>query len=96
MNYGYFDDANREYVITNPKTPTKWINYLGTLAFGGLIDHTGGLLICQEDPALNRITKYICASRRAAATGSSPPFLRPPWTLTTATSATSGWATSGS
>jgi cellobiose phosphorylase len=59
MQYGYFDDANREYVITNPRTPTKWINYVGTLAFGGLVDHTGGSLICKQDPALNRITKYI-------------------------------------
>jgi cellobiose phosphorylase len=59
MKYGYFDDENREYVITNPKTPTKWINYIGTLAFGGFVDHTGGSLICKGDPALNRITKYI-------------------------------------
>ena len=27
--YGYFDDKNREYVITEPKTPLPWINYLG-------------------------------------------------------------------
>src|SRR5512134_1023908 len=59
MNYGYFDDAAREYVITNPRTPTKWINYIGTLQFGGFVDHTGGALICAQDPALNRITKYI-------------------------------------
>ena len=59
MKYGYFDDPNREYVITNPKTPVKWINYVGTLAFGGIVDHTGGSLICKGDPALNRITKYI-------------------------------------
>ena len=59
MNYGYFDDEQREYVITNPRTPTKWINYIGTLAFGGFVDHTGGALICKGDPALNRITKYI-------------------------------------
>ncbi len=59
MNYGYFDDENREYVITCPKTPVKWINYIGTLAFGGFVDHTGGALICKGDPALNRITKYI-------------------------------------
>lgn len=57
--YGYFDDAKREYVITNPKTPVKWINYIGTLAFGGFVDHTGGALICKGDPALNRITKYL-------------------------------------
>ena len=42
MNYGYFDDEKREYVITNPRTPVKWINYIGTLAFGGFVDHTGG------------------------------------------------------
>ncbi len=59
MKYGYFDDQNREYVITNPRTPVKWINYVGTLGFGGFVDHTGGLLLCKGDPALNRITKYI-------------------------------------
>lgn len=59
MKYGYFDEQNREYVITNPRTPVKWINYVGTLAFGGFVDHTGGALICKGDPALNRITKYI-------------------------------------
>ncbi len=59
MKYGYFDDSAREYVIENPKTPVKWINYLGSLRFGGFVDHTGGLLLCKGDPALNRITKYI-------------------------------------
>ncbi len=59
MNYGHFDDKNREYVITNPRTPVKWTNYVGTLAFGGLVDQTGGSLICKGDPALNRIVKYI-------------------------------------
>ncbi len=59
MEFGYFDDAKREYVITDPRTPVKWINYIGTLAYGGFVDHTGGALICKGDPALNRITKYI-------------------------------------
>ena len=59
MNYGYFDDEHREYIITNPKTPVKWINYIGTLAFGGFVDHTGGALVCKNDPTFNRITKYI-------------------------------------
>jgi cellobiose phosphorylase len=57
--YGYFDDDRQEYVITNPRTPVKWINYVGTLGFGGFVDHTGGALICKGDPALNRITRYI-------------------------------------
>ena len=59
MKYGYFDDNKREYIITNPKTPVKWTNYVGTLSFGGIVDQTGGSLICKGDPALNRITKYI-------------------------------------
>jgi cellobiose phosphorylase len=59
MNFGYFDDEHREYVITDPHTPVKWINYIGTPEFGGLVDHTGGALICAHDPAHNRITKYI-------------------------------------
>jgi len=59
MQYGHFDDIHREYVITNPRTPVKWINYVGTLAFGGFLDHTGGSQLCKGDPALNRITKYI-------------------------------------
>lgn len=59
MNYGYFDNDRMEYVITNPKTPVKWINYVGGLDFGGFVDHTGGSLICKGDPALNRIVKYI-------------------------------------
>jgi len=59
MKYGHFDDSAREYVIENPKTPVKWINYVGSLRFGGFVDHTGGLLLCKGDPALNRITKYL-------------------------------------
>ncbi|MFW5685217.1 MAG: GH36-type glycosyl hydrolase domain-containing protein, partial [Spirochaetota bacterium] len=59
MQCGHFDDERREYVITTPKTPVKWINYVGSLRFGGFVDHTGGGVICKGDPALNRITKYI-------------------------------------
>ena len=59
MQYGYFDAQAREYVISDPRTPVKWINYIGTRAFGGFVDHTGGALICRDDPALNRISKYI-------------------------------------
>ena len=59
MQSGYFDDLHKEYVITDPCTPVKWINYIGRLAFGGFIDHTAGALLCKGDPALNRITKYI-------------------------------------
>ncbi|MDP3176255.1 MAG: glycosyl transferase [Spirochaetaceae bacterium] len=59
MDYGFFDDATREYVITTPRTPAKWINYVGTLSFGGFVDSTGGGILCKGDPSLNRIVKYI-------------------------------------
>jgi cellobiose phosphorylase len=59
MEYGYFDDTAKEYIITTARTPVKWINYLGTLGFGGFVDSTGGGILCKGDPSLNRIVKYI-------------------------------------
>lgn len=35
MKFGFFDDNNREYVITRPQTPWPWINYLGNTDFYG-------------------------------------------------------------
>jgi len=54
----HYDDAARELVVTDPRTPTKWVNYLGTLELGGFVDQTGGLNLCKKDPANNRITSY--------------------------------------
>lgn len=71
MKYGYFDDAKKEYVVTNFKTPIKWINYVGTLEFGGVVDTTGGAIICKGDPALNRITKYIAQMPQSDFKGST-------------------------
>jgi cellobiose phosphorylase len=59
MRFGYLDEQTREYVITDPRTPVKWINYIGTREFGGFVDHTGGALICKGDPTFNRITRYL-------------------------------------
>jgi len=58
-SFGYFDDSNREYIITDPRTPRKWINYIGDMRFGGFVDNTGGALLCKGDPGLNRITFYV-------------------------------------
>ncbi len=71
MQFGFFDDENKEYVITTPKTPIKWINYVGTLDFGGIVDNTGGAIICKGDPALNRITKYIAQMPQSDFKGST-------------------------
>ena len=58
MKFGYFDDAAREYVITTPRTPYPWINYLGSEAFFGLISNTAGGYCFYRDARLRRITRY--------------------------------------
>lgn len=58
MQYGYFDDARREYVITNPRTPWPWINYLGSEDFFGLISNTAGGYAFYKDAKYRRITRY--------------------------------------
>lgn len=58
MKYGYFDDANREYVITSPQTPLPWINYLGNKDFFSLISNTAGGYCFYKDARLRRITRY--------------------------------------
>jgi len=58
MKYGYFDDERREYVITTPKTPLPWINYLGTEAMFGLVSNTGGGYNFHRDARLRRITRF--------------------------------------
>ena len=42
MKFGYFDDRNKEYVITTPQTPLPWINYLGSEDFFSLVSNTAG------------------------------------------------------
>ena len=58
MKFGYFDDANREYVITTPKTPLPWINYLGCSEFFTLISNTCGGYTFYKDAKLLRMTRY--------------------------------------
>ena len=56
--FGYFDDDNREYVITDPKTPWPWINYLGNEDFFSLISNTAGGYSFYKDAKFRRITRY--------------------------------------
>ncbi len=58
MKYGYFDDPGREYVITTPKTPLPWINYLGCRDFFSLISNTCGGYSFYKDAKLLRLTRY--------------------------------------
>ena len=58
MKFGYFDDADREYVITTPKTPLPWINYLGCEDFFSLVSNTCGGYSFYKDAKLLRLTRY--------------------------------------
>ena len=58
MKFGHFSDTAREYVITTPRTPLPWINYLGSEAFFSLVSHTAGGYSFYKDAKLRRITRY--------------------------------------
>ena len=58
MKFGYFDDKMKEYVITTPKTPYPWINYLGNKDFFSIISNTSGGYSFYKDARLRRITRY--------------------------------------
>jgi cellobiose phosphorylase len=42
MQFGYFDDKSKEYVITRPDTPRSWSNYLGSTEYGAIITNNAG------------------------------------------------------
>ena len=58
MNYGYFDEKNREYVITRPDTPAPWCNYLGSPEYGAIISNNAGGYSFVKSGANGRILRY--------------------------------------
>jgi len=58
MQYGYFDEKNKEYVITNPATPSAWANYLGSPEYGAIISNNAGGYSFVKSGAKGRITRY--------------------------------------
>lgn len=58
MNYGYFDEKNREYVITKPNTPAPWANYLGSPEYGAIISNNAGGYSFVKSGANGRIIRY--------------------------------------
>ena len=58
MQYGFFDDKRREYVIETPATPLPWINYLGSQEFFSLISNTAGGYCFYRDAKLQRLLRY--------------------------------------
>lgn len=59
MQFGYFDDENREYVITRPDTPAPWANYLGSPEYGALISNNAGGYSFAKSGANGRILRYV-------------------------------------
>ncbi|MDD6400665.1 MAG: N,N'-diacetylchitobiose phosphorylase [Lachnospiraceae bacterium] len=59
MKFGYFDNEKREYVITNPKTPAPWANYLGSPEYGALISNNAGGYSFAKSGANGRILRYV-------------------------------------
>lgn len=57
MQYGYFDDHNKEYVITNPETPRSWSNYLGSTAYGAIITNNAGGYSFYKSGGMGRFTR---------------------------------------
>ncbi|MGN0591922.1 MAG: GH36-type glycosyl hydrolase domain-containing protein [Ruminococcus sp.] len=65
MKYGYFDLANKEYVITKPDTPAPWCNYLGSPAYGAIISNNAGGYSFVQSGANGRISRYRFNSNMA-------------------------------
>ena len=59
MQYGYFDEQAREYVITRPDTPQPWANYLGSPEYGALISNNAGGYSFVRSGANGRILRYV-------------------------------------
>ena len=59
MRYGYFDEANKEYVIDRPDTPAPWANYLGSPEYGAIISNNAGGYSFVKSGANGRILRYI-------------------------------------
>ena len=59
MQYGYFDETKKEYVITRPDTPAPWANYLGSPEYGAIISNNAGGYSFVKSGANGRISRYI-------------------------------------
>ncbi|MDR3626712.1 MAG: glycosyl transferase family 36 [Ignavibacteriaceae bacterium] len=58
MNYGHFSENGKEFIITNVKTPTPWINYIYNKNYFATISNNGGGISYYKNPLHGRITRY--------------------------------------
>jgi N,N'-diacetylchitobiose phosphorylase len=57
MQFGYFDDINKEYVVERPDTPRSWSNYLGSTEYGAIITNNAGGYSFYKSAAQGRFTR---------------------------------------
>ena len=81
MRYGYFDEANKEYVIDRPDTPAPWANYLGSPEYGAIISNNAGgysfvqteeFFVISSTALTSRADTFICVTMTAKITGQLP------------------------
>lgn len=58
MQYGYFDNEKREYVINQVNLPASWTNYLGVNDMCAVLNHTAGGYVFYKSPEYHRITRF--------------------------------------
>ena len=59
MQFGFFDDSNKEYVINRPDTPAPWANYLGSPEYGAIISNNAGGYSFVQSGANGRVLRYV-------------------------------------
>jgi len=57
MQYGFFDDEHKEYIITSPNTPRSWSNYLGSTEYGAIITNNAGGYSFYKSAGQGRFTR---------------------------------------
>ena len=58
MQYGHFDNENREYVIDRVDLPCSWTNYLGVEDMAAVVNHTAGGYLFYKTPEYHRISRF--------------------------------------
>ena len=58
MQYGHFDDQNREYVIDRPDVPVSWTNYIGVKDLCAVLSHNAGGYAFYKTAEHHRLTRF--------------------------------------
>ncbi len=58
MQYGYFDDVRREYVVDRVDVPMSWTNYLGTEDLVAVVNQTAGGYLFYKNAEYHRVTRF--------------------------------------